>query len=62
MVENDLNIPSDSPQLEYIIQKSQDNKVSKATNTTLNLRQQYADSDAPALNTSIDYNNNVFNM
>jgi len=62
MVENEPNVLSDSPQLEYITPKSQNNKVSGVTDMTCNLRQQCVTSDTLAFNTFVDSNNNVFNM
>ena len=61
MVEDEPNVSSDSPQLEYTTPKSQNNKVSETTDTTYNLRQQHVNSNTPALNTFAD-SNNMFNM
>jgi len=62
MVENDLVVPSDSLQLDYVTPKSQGNQVSKAADLTSNTRQQYVENVGPALNNNSTDNSNRFNM
>ena len=54
MVEDDHIIASDSSQLEYAIPKTWSNCVSKMTDHTPNMRQQYAEHEVPALNNNIN--------
>jgi len=62
MVENDPIAPTNSPQLEYVSPKSQDNQVSKVADLTSNLRQQCVVNVGPTLNNESPNNNNMFNM
>ena len=60
MVENNLIVASDSPQLKYTTLKTQSNHVSKATDYIPNMRQQCAKYKIPIFNNNInnmDFNN-----
>ena len=62
MVNDDLVILSNSPQLEYATPKSQVNQVSKVADLTSNTRQQHVENVGPALNSNLTDDSNIFNV
>jgi len=62
MVEDDLVVITDSPQIEYATPSSQPLWVSKASNPPSNARPQHVENTQPTLNNNCTDNGNVFNM
>jgi len=62
MVEDNHVALYDSPQLEYIAPKSQDNQVSKIADPTTNSRHQHIVNISPVLNNESTASNNIVNI
>ncbi len=62
MVEDDPVALTDSPQLECVTPKSQDNQISKMADLTSNSKQQCVVNISLALNNKSPDDNNMFNM
>ena len=63
MIENNQNVPSNNPLLEYTMQRKQTNQVSEVTDNTNNMGQQHVIHNIPALNSNnVIIDNNVFNV
>ena len=63
MDQDDLVVPSDSPQLKYVTPKRQESHVSKMANFSSNMKKQCGQNIILALNNStMDNNSKVFNI